>query len=175
MLGQTLYEFDKLKDAVNEVFCLDMMKRTRQRPYVNARMVFSSILFERGYNKSEIGRYLKKNHATVIHYCRSLEGYVKTDKVLREQYHASRRVYKENFDPIYNMDRVALKSEIFSLREKVSDLYCQIETYKEERDRRKEDDNRMGAIFKLVTQRTRRGSEDKIRSGLNTWFNGIRN
>ena len=127
MLKQKFYEFDKLKEAVNSVFGLDMMERTRKRPHVNARIVFSNILFERGYSKSEIGRYLNKNHATIIHYCKSFEGYVKTD-----------------------------------------------EGYKQERDNQQKDTNRMDGIFKLVSQRTHRGSEDKIMSELNAWFNGIR-
>tara|TARA_R110000744_G_scaffold268195_2_gene381869 strand:+ start:198 stop:725 length:528 start_codon:yes stop_codon:yes gene_type:complete len=174
MLKQKFYEFDKLKEAVNSVFGLDMMERTRKRPHVNARIVFSNILFERGYSKSEIGRYLNKNHATIIHYCKSFEGYVKTDKILSEKYDAARSVYQDNFDPIYNMDTVNLKNEIFSLRQKVSDLYCKIEGYKQERDNQQKDTNRMDGIFKLVSQRTHRGSEDKIMSELNAWFNGIR-
>ena len=80
MLEETKYEFDKLKDTVNEIFGLNLMDNTRERPNVNARIVFSNILFRKGYTKSDIARYINKHHATVIHYCRNFEMYLKTDR-----------------------------------------------------------------------------------------------
>ena len=57
MHRETKTEFDVLLNAVQEVYDLDILSVRREREYVNARIIFSYILFERGFSKSEIGRY----------------------------------------------------------------------------------------------------------------------
>ena len=166
-------EFDVLRTAVQEVYNLDIKSKTRERPYVNARITFAYILWERGFNKSEIGRYLGKNHATICHYCKNFEGYIKTDPTLKRYYEEARSVYMDNFDPVYTMERAQLKSEVFSLRKKVSDLYFELEELKRERDEAASQTTRMDSIIKLVSQRTRLGDEEKVERKLNTWFNGL--
>ena len=45
-----------LKDIVNKVFDLDIMTRTRQREYVDARMTFCYIILKEGGTLTTIGR-----------------------------------------------------------------------------------------------------------------------
>ena len=166
-------EFDVLRQAVQEVFDLDIKSKTRERDYVNARIIFAFILWERGYNKSEIGRYLVKNHATVCHYCKNFEGYIKTDPLLRRKYEESKTVYFNTYDPVYTMERAELKNEVFALREKISDLSSQIEEFRRAQEAASAEATRMSSIVKLVSQRTRMGSEEEVERKLNTWFNGL--
>lgn len=167
-------EFDVLRQAVQEVFDLDIKTATRERDFVNARIIFSFILWERGYNKSEIGRYLDKNHATICHYCKNFDGYIKTDPLLQRKYEESKAVYLDTYDPVYTMQRTELKNEVFALRKKISDLNYQIEELRIAHRGVSREANRMNGILKLISHRTPIGSEKEMERKLNTWFNGCR-
>jgi len=173
MHEQALEEFKAVHQSVEDAFEVDIHSKTREREVVNARITFANILFQRGYNKSMIGRYLNKNHATIIHYCKNCEGYLRTDKLFAEKYEAAKRNYKDNFDPVYQMDRDRLKKEVFSLRAELNVVNCELETLIHERNDRLKERSRMDNIFKVVQQRTKHGTEDWIKSKLNTWFNGV--
>jgi hypothetical protein len=173
MHRETKTEFDVLLNAVQEVYDLDILSVRREREYVNARIIFSYILFERGFSKSEIGRYLGKNHATICHYCKNFPAYIKQDAMLKRMYEEAKTVYMNSFDPVYTMERSELKSEVFSLREKVNDLYSQIEESRRERKDANAESTRMEGIMKLVSQRTPMGSEKEVERKLTTWFNGL--
>lgn len=60
---KTQYEFDKLHETVNEVFNVRMLTKSRERKNINARICFAHLLVDRGYSKSEVARYMEKNHA----------------------------------------------------------------------------------------------------------------
>jgi tRNA A37 threonylcarbamoyladenosine dehydratase len=88
-------------------------------------------------------------------------------------YEEAKTVYMNSFDPVYTMERSELKSEVFSLREKVNDLYSQIEESRRERKDANAESTRMEGIMKLVSQRTPMGSEKEVERKLTTWFNGL--
>ncbi len=173
MHEQALEEFKALHQSVEDAFEVDIHSRKREREIVNARITFAHILFERGYNKSMIGRYLNKNHATIIHYCKNCEGYLRTDKLFAEKFKQTQKNYKKNFDPVYQMDRERLKKEVFSLRKELNVVNCERETLKNEREDALNDHSRMDKIFRVLEQRTKHGTEDWIERKLNTWFNGV--
>lgn len=58
---------NNLIEKVNEHFSVDIMKRSRERHLVDVRHTFMVSLRKRGYKTTDIGRYLGKDHATVIH------------------------------------------------------------------------------------------------------------
>lgn len=176
MHEQSLEEFKAVHQSVEDAFEVDMQSKKRERSMVNARIAFSNILFERGYSKSMIARYLNKNHATIIHYCKNCEGYLHTDKLFAEKYKVAHINHNKSFDSVYQMDRERLKKELFSLRKKLKVVNCELETLKQESaDRVKQDEqeSRMDNIFDMLEQRTRRGTEDWIEKKLNRWFNGV--
>jgi len=173
MHSETKTEFDVLRNAVQEVCDLDICDPRRDREYVNARIIFSYILWERGFGKSEIGRYLGKNHATICHYCKNFRAYTKQDALLKRMYEQSKAVYMDTFDPVYTMERAELKNEVFSLREKVCNLYSQLEKFRLEREAEASEATRLQGIVKLISQRTPMGAEEDVERKLNTWFNGL--
>ena len=65
-------EKDSLKDIVEAVFRTDIMSSRRYQSIVEARMVFAKILVDRGHSLSSIGKYINKNHATIIYYNKHL-------------------------------------------------------------------------------------------------------
>ena len=53
----------------------------------------------------------RRTMQTIIHYCRSFYGYLKSDAILRERYKAVSAIYNEEFDSVYIMDKERLKKE----------------------------------------------------------------
>lgn len=170
---KTQYEFEKLHKTIDEVFNVNMLTKSRERKNINARICFAHLLVDRGYSKSEVARYMKKNHATIIHYCKSYDTYSITDKVLHEKYKDVQAIYLDKFDHVYKMDRERLKKEVFTLREEISELNCQLQNQEEQLKEFRSKAHRMAAIHEIVDQRTKHGAEELIAKKLNTWFNGV--
>jgi len=78
-----------LKDIIDEVFQCDVMSKSRRRYNVDGRRAFSIILKNRGYTFTRISKFLKKDHATIIHYLKNVEGILKTDPIFRERFYDS--------------------------------------------------------------------------------------
>ena len=81
------------EDVINTVcvYCKitksELLERTRKMTIVDARRLVAKILRERNYTFSAIGKLLGNlDHASIIHYCRSAENLIKTDKVFRTSY-----------------------------------------------------------------------------------------
>lgn len=162
-----------LKKAVNFHFECDIDKPCRERRYVNARMTFAYIMKKRGYRLSSIGRMLVKNHATIIHYLKNVEWYLKTDAKFRENFN---RVYQDTYlndEPIHLLDTDALMKEVFSLRKENKSLSSLVESLKKEQIESKRDRERFSDIFEMVRERTHEGSEEQVLKKLNTMYNGI--
>jgi len=83
-----------LRDSVNYHFQCDINSRCRERRFVNARMTFAWMMKKRGYSLSSIGRMMGRNHATIIHYLKNVEWYVKTDFEFKESIFANRESKK---------------------------------------------------------------------------------
>ena len=76
----------KVKQIVNNVFGLDVLLKSRKRKYVNARMVYSKILREQNFTYYHIGLSLLKNHASILHYVKSIDWILSYDKKLLKKY-----------------------------------------------------------------------------------------
>ncbi|MGB1269866.1 MAG: helix-turn-helix domain-containing protein [Flavobacteriaceae bacterium] len=162
-----------LKKAVNFHFECDIDNPCRERKYVNARMTFAYIMKKRGYSLSSIGRMLVKNHATIIHYLKNVEWYMKTDAEFRENFN---NVYQDTYlddESIHLLDTDALIKEVFSLRKENKSLYSLVEGLKKEQLESKRDRERFSSIFEMVRQRTHEGSEEQVLKKLNHMYNGL--
>jgi chromosomal replication initiation ATPase DnaA len=81
-------QIKELREHVEKEFGIDNLReRRRYNDIVNARMVYSYILRGLGYTLTEIGKSLGKHHATIINYLDNMEGYLKTDPVLRKKFY----------------------------------------------------------------------------------------
>jgi hypothetical protein len=122
---------EALKKIVGEVFLTDLDKGSRRRDVVDARKVYSKILREERCSFEFIAKSLGKNHATVIHYIKSIESILTYDKDLREKYIACKDIYVEKRESIIDEIRkdmdayvtiVRLKNELheaISLKNKI--------------------------------------------------------
>lgn len=156
-------EMDDLKSIVNEVFDIDIMNKRGTRTLVDARKVFAKILADRGFGISEIGKYLKKHHSTILHYNNDVDGLLMYKPSVREKY----SVIKTEFLKIaikidkYNSD-AELETEIFRLKNKIDELTLNNNKYR-----------RLENIIKLIDSRTPTGKESFVLKKINSMFNGI--
>ena len=78
--------FKKIREVVNYIFGVDIMTKSRKRNVVNARMIYSKILREKHLSYNIIGKSILKNHASIIHYTKSIDWLLAYDKPLLEKY-----------------------------------------------------------------------------------------
>lgn len=60
----------KVVCAHEAVSCSALLSKKRDRPVVKARTMVAQLLRQKGYSLSEIGRFLGRDHSTVIHMLR---------------------------------------------------------------------------------------------------------
>ena len=174
MKNQKKIELDALKDIVESAFGADIMTPNRDRVNVNARRSFSNILIGIDFSLSEIGRYLGKDHATIIHYRNTFDGIMISDKPFKKIHTDSAEAFLRCSALMEQVDDCPTSdSSLHFLLKENNQLTCELEKYRAEVESLREDRCRMNDIFNTVSQRTPHGSEEKINAKLNTWFNGL--
>lgn len=93
-------EITQLKEIVSNVFAVDFSGSSRNRDLVDARRVFSKVLRDRGYTFEYIAKAIDRNHATVIHYMKSIESIIAYDKSIRDKYINCKNLFLENKGPL---------------------------------------------------------------------------
>lgn len=170
-ITELLREADELKAIIRQVFGVDINVNTRKRAYVDARRVYAKILRDRGYSYESIGRTLKKDHATIIHYLRNIEHIFVQDKTFFSKYSKCRDIVFKCIDEdsvfVSDVDHrkiaVELDNKIAELREKYLKLSREVEKYR-----------RIESIIEMVDSRTPEGSEEFVERKIRTMFNGLK-
>ncbi|QDP55963.1 MAG: putative bacterial DnaA helix-turn-helix protein [Prokaryotic dsDNA virus sp.] len=86
---------------VNNYFNISINRNTRQRRYVLARSIFYKVLRDNTkMSFQEIASIFNKNHATVLHSIKQLEGYMEYDSSLRIDYITINRMFLDSIDKI---------------------------------------------------------------------------
>lgn len=158
---------------INEVLNVDILDKTREREHVNARIIFSSILRERGYSLTKIGSFLGKDHSSIVHYLKNVDWYLKTDKTFASNYGLITSNYYEGYDPVYEMSCDEIKKEYILLKNKFNSLSLELEGLKSDQQKSKAQEERLSPLYRMITERTLKGSENFIERKLNHFFNGV--
>lgn len=79
-------ESEELIEIVNENFFTDMLAKNRKREVVDARRAYAKILRDRGYTFELISKTIGKDHATILHYVRTIDSILVYDREFREKY-----------------------------------------------------------------------------------------
>ena len=77
-----------IRKAVETVTNCDVVDRTRQREYVQARSIFYRFARDNKQTLQAIGKFLKRDHATVMHSLKKFEQDVEYDSIFRANYNA---------------------------------------------------------------------------------------
>jgi len=114
-----------LQKIIKNILKIDIFEKRRVRKIVDARKIYASILFDRGEGVTSIGKMLRKNHATIIHYVKDNEVLLLMDKQYKIDYD---RIYKALDSQIYNSDLSILSTE---------ELILEIQKLREENEKLK--------------------------------------
>jgi hypothetical protein len=94
-----------------------MKQSNRKRAIVDARRAYSKILRDAGFSYQYIGDTLNKNHATIIHYVKSVDGLLKYDAVFEKKFMLAKKTFlKENQNLILDS-----KEDIYSVAIRLED------------------------------------------------------
>ena len=162
-------EMNSLKEIISNTTGTDIMNKSRYRNIVDARIVFSKIIRERGYTYSSIGRYLSKDHSTIIHYICECNSLIQTDDKMMETYINCRNKFLEDKDALLTYtDKDAVK-EMIILKMDIEKLIDKNNKLKESQNKY----NRLSEIINLIDERTPEGQEHAIKKELIRMFNGL--
>lgn len=158
-------EMNELKQIVQDMFRIDIDTKSRIRDAVDARMVFSRILRERGHQWSTIGRYLSKDHSTIIHLFQQSTNILPLDQRLMGMYMKCKEKFMQNKEE----DAVVNKDELDFMKNQINILIS--ENQKLEKYAAK--CRRLDSIINLINSRTEVGKEKEIEKRINEMFNGF--
>jgi len=170
-------EFGVLHEAIESILHVELITTCRNRENVNARMIFSKILLDKGYTTVAIAEYLGKTHCTIVHYKKRFDGYILNDKRLKDSYESAKAVYFGSFDPVFDMSNKELKDEVFNLRKTIKSLENDVTEAKEYLREVKEKYVWKGGfdgIQELLHQKCPIGEETNVQHALNSYLNGLR-
>ena len=163
-------EMQQLSEIIKSVFNEDVKDKIQRREIVDARMVFSKILRERGYTYASIGRFLKKDHSTVINYIRNVYHLLTQVNGLMAKYITCRDLFLIDKEVLYiNKEEKDNKLSIISLNNQIEKLILEREnvTRMETKYKRIED------ILSIIDKKTPNGKEKFILKKVNLMFNDI--
>ena len=104
-----------LEKVVNTELELDIQTNSRKQEYVTGRLIFSYILHKRGVRYQRIGRYLNKNHATIISLVNKAKHYLKYEPDLYNKYLICLQLFEKQNHPVFYCSKSELIKEYLSL------------------------------------------------------------
>ena len=84
---------DSLKIIINDVFLTDIDDISRLRQTVDARKAYSKILRDIGFSFQYIADSINKNHATIMHYCRSSDSLFAYDNIFKKKFNLAKNKF----------------------------------------------------------------------------------
>lgn len=162
-------EMNSLKEIISDTTGINIMDKNRFRQVVDARIVFSKIIRERGYTFSSIARYLSKDHTTIIHYICECNSLIQTNDKIMETYLICRDKFLQDKDALLTYtDKDAVK-EMIVLKNDIENLMLKNSRIKNLEIKYE----RLNEIINLIDKRTPEGQEHRIRKEIMKMFNGL--
>jgi len=162
-------EMNSLKEIISDTTGMNIMDKNRFRQVVDARIVFSKIIRERGYTFSSIARYLSKDHTTIIHYICECNSLIQTNDKIMETYLICRDKFLQDKDALLTYtDKDAVK-EMIVLKNDIENLMLKNSRIKNLEIKYE----RLNEIINLIDKRTPEGDEHRIRKEIMKMFNGL--
>ena len=171
-------EMSQLKFIIEYVFEVDILNKIRKRQYVDARMVFSKILYNEGYGPTSIAKFLKKDHATIIHYFNSINSILKFDQLLMDKYLYSKDMYLNKKEvPDYENKHSKLTNKEKKQQIKINGLNNEIDKLMSEKSNLMaiiNKNKRLSDIIEFIDKQTPHGQENYVMRRINAMFNGLK-
>ncbi len=113
---------DSLKKIINDIFFVDIDKRTRKRELVDARRAYSKILRDAGFSYQHIGDSIGKDHATVIHYIKTIDPLLKYDPVFQKKFVLTKKQFKLENKELILRSNLDIYTTASNLRDKLDEV-----------------------------------------------------
>lgn len=84
---------ESLKKIINDIYLVDIDDSSRMRSIVDARRAYSKILRDFGYSYHHIGDSIGKDHASIIHYVKSIDGLLQYDPIFENRFILAKRQF----------------------------------------------------------------------------------
>lgn len=166
----TEQDTQSLKDIINGVFSVNIMKKSREMKYVDARLIYAKILRDRGYTLKSIGKSINKDHTTVIHYMSQVDHLLKHNFELMEKYLICKDSFIKGREPmLQNSNELDLQMTIINLKSHIDELILERNAVLKMDEKYK----RLRKIIELIDNRTPKGDESFIERQINHMFNGF--
>lgn len=163
-----------LRDIIRVVLGVDVRNaKSRHRHVVNARMIYSYILYKKGWGYSSIGRAMLKHHATIIHYVKHFDHYLKSDPELKKSYIEIKNSFDSESAEQFNLSEDELKRELILVTKENKSLSLKIVELEEKLNSILDNKNRFEEIYKIIEERTKVGQEEEVMWAINRMYNGI--
>lgn len=166
-----------IKEAVEEATMTDILNNKRTGPNVEARMIFTSMVRDKGYTYKKIQTILNKDHSTLIYYNETIKDVMKFDRKLQRKYLACKEalLQKEYINKLdskeFAKQEVLLEKERSSILEEenkylVREMEILIKQFTFDNN------GRLSKIFKFIEDNTPVGGEHIIYRSIKKMFNG---
>lgn len=113
---------EALKQIVNDIFFVDIDNKTRKRDLVDARKAYSKILRDAGFSYQHIGDSIGKDHATIIHYIKTIDGLLKYEPVFQKKFLLTKKQFKLENKEIILKSNLDIYTTALSLGEKLEEV-----------------------------------------------------
>jgi hypothetical protein len=130
---------DSLKKIINLVFFVDIEDSTRKRRVVDARRAYAKILKDAGFSYQHIGHTLNKDHSTIIHYVKSVDGLLKYDSVFEKKFILAKKNFlKENKHLMLNSKEdiyaiaISLENQLDKAKKVISEIIDYLDNHEGE-------------------------------------------
>ena len=168
-------EMKQLAEIIKSVLNEDVQRKSRGREVVDARIIFSKIMRDRGYTMSSIARFLGKDHTTIVHYMSNVYYLLSEVSGLMAKYVECRDLFlidKDLMDnDVLNRNKKEKDNKMFiiSLNNQIEKLILERESVTQMEMKYK----RIADILNVIDKKTPNGREKFILKRINLMFNDI--
>jgi hypothetical protein len=113
---------DSLKNIINLVFFVNIDDPTRKRNIVDARRAYAKILKDAGFSYQHIGGSIKKDHATIIHYVKSIDSLLKYDPIFEKKFISAKKNFLEENKHLMLNSKEDIYAIAISLENRLNEL-----------------------------------------------------
>lgn len=92
---------DNIRKLVDQQLNVDSRNKRRYKDVVDAKIIITILSLNIGVSKEVLSKYFKKNKTTIVHYKKSFENFMITDKDFAMNYKACLEKFQELIVPKY--------------------------------------------------------------------------
>jgi hypothetical protein len=151
--------YNKVKQIVELVTGVKIIENNRKREVIDARMIYAKILRERGASLVSIGMTINKDHTTIIHYLRTMDSLLITDREVIRKYIKSKELLLLDEQDLNLLNGNDTVSELSRLRETLEISEKKVKLLQDENEKLNREMERFRGILKIIDEATPMGQE----------------